>query len=463
MKANASANQTLRVSAPRRMHFVLAALAFSLFAIYGSLVPLDYRPVALESAITRFREILRGPAGSSSRSDWAANFLLFIPISYCWIGALLVDGKSWPRVVLVIPLALAGCLALSSAIEFSQVWFPPRVPSKADIVAQTIGTLAGAAAWLVTGSRLTALLRSLAGASRDEPGARWFLYLYLLGLLLYSLLPLDLTIQPQELYEKFRSGRVEPIPFGQPHPLSRAALWEMATNALLFVPVGAWAALAWTKRNAGPRPVWASVLIGAGVAIGIEGMQLFVASRFSSATQVVTATIGVLAGAWLTRRFSARAVAGQPARDQGLAARLFWSGAVLFYAATLCLVFWWPMDLLRDGRQVRERLHHFVSVPFASSHTGSILNAATDNLRKLLLFGILGLLWMELIRSLRLSPVGRAVAATCAVVFCAALATGIELGQAAFPPHVSDISDVLVATGGAVLAMWGMSRIRRPE
>src|SRR5207253_3183543 len=115
----------------------------------------------------------------------------------------------WPFALIVVPT----CTLLSASMEFAQLYFPPRVTALNDIVAESLGGLVGTAAWLVAGQYLTVRLRrwwSALGAE-GEMGPLLPLYLLLLGAI--SLLPLDLTLSPADLYRKYKEGRVQLVPF----------------------------------------------------------------------------------------------------------------------------------------------------------------------------------------------------------------------------------------------------------
>ena len=74
-----------------RAPLALLALGYLCFVVYGSLVPLDYVPVPWDEAAERFRNIPFLQLGIGSRADWVANLLLFIPLTFFWLGWL------WPR------------------------------------------------------------------------------------------------------------------------------------------------------------------------------------------------------------------------------------------------------------------------------------------------------------------------------------------------------------------------------
>ncbi|HBU29082.1 MAG TPA: hypothetical protein DEB56_05035, partial [Thiobacillus sp.] len=58
----------------------LAALAYSAFVLYGSLVPLEFRAIPWDEAVAQFAAMPFLRLGIGSRADWMANLLLFIPL-----------------------------------------------------------------------------------------------------------------------------------------------------------------------------------------------------------------------------------------------------------------------------------------------------------------------------------------------------------------------------------------------
>ncbi len=75
----------------RHGHFLALALAWTAFAIYGSLVPLNYQPIEWAVAVERFRNLPPLWFGMGSRADWVANILLFVPVTFLWMGAITCD------------------------------------------------------------------------------------------------------------------------------------------------------------------------------------------------------------------------------------------------------------------------------------------------------------------------------------------------------------------------------------
>ena len=107
----------------------LAALVYTAFVIYGSLVPLDFHALPWDEAVARFGAIPFLELGIGSRADWMANLLLFIPLTFLWMGVLSAGGNRLRRVfatLAVIPVATV----LSVGIEFTQIFFPQRTVSR---------------------------------------------------------------------------------------------------------------------------------------------------------------------------------------------------------------------------------------------------------------------------------------------------------------------------------------------
>ena len=149
----------------RRNHLVWITLAYFLLVIYGSLVPLHFRPMSLEQAFERFQQIPYLQLGIHSRSDWVANILLFIPLSFLVMATLCVD-RSRRIGIAAAAIVVPACILLAVGIEFVQVFFPPRTVSINDVVAESLGALIGASLWLAYGQSIIDWCRRLLTANR---------------------------------------------------------------------------------------------------------------------------------------------------------------------------------------------------------------------------------------------------------------------------------------------------------
>nr|WP_305908358.1 hypothetical protein [Methylomarinum sp. Ch1-1]MDP4521183.1 hypothetical protein [Methylomarinum sp. Ch1-1] len=108
--------------------FLFFAVTYSLFIIYGSLVPLDYRPIPFEQAWQSFKNIRYLSLGAASRADWIANIVLYIPLTFSLSVYCRHKSQSSWRIVWLSALILTLSLALAVTIEFCQQFFP-RAPS----------------------------------------------------------------------------------------------------------------------------------------------------------------------------------------------------------------------------------------------------------------------------------------------------------------------------------------------
>lgn len=305
---SASAPESRVTTADRltRRTFVIAALLFAAFAVYGSLVPLEFSALSFEGALARFSNIRYLNLGIGSRADFVANILLFIPLGSLLAGACLVDRRGrlrlWLLVLMIVPLMSA----LSVAIEFTQVFFPRRTVSLNDITAETVGGAIGVAFWVVLGQSATEWCRAFLRERRRPALVVQLLTVYGVGFIVSQLMPFDITIDLGELAQKYNEGRVVVIPFGHAFSSPVAPAWDHATDIVLWAPIGALAALVWTRRNC-PRTPLHAVVIGASVVGLVEIGQLFVFTRYADTTDLLTGSLGIAAGV---------AAAGAMARTQ---------------------------------------------------------------------------------------------------------------------------------------------------
>jgi glycopeptide antibiotics resistance protein len=105
---------------------------------------------------------------------------------------------------------------------------------------------------------------------------------------------------------------------------------------------------------------------------------------------------------------------------------------------------------------------HFFSIPFSSLYRGTEFNALTEITRKSLLFGVLGVLWVGLIQNLAATRRSRRIWHALAWLYAVALSTAIEAVQAVFPPHVTDVTDVLIAAAGMAAGLYVGSQVFGP-
>lgn len=454
-----------RIRARRmRLALFLTAGVYLFFVIYGSLVPFDFRWVPPAEAWARFRSIPYLKLDIGSRADWIANILLFIPLSFLWLGALAPRGRAGAR-ALTSGFVWIACVALSVGIEYAQVYVPPRTVSLNDVVAEMLGAGTGIAAWWVAGERALAALGRWR-ALRGETGlAEWLLWPYLLLLAAYNLLPLDLTLSLYNLGEKWKAGRIVLLPFASPvtDPLQR--VYGPAVEALLWLAL---AALWILSGRGGPLVAWCVTVL---VATGIAVAQIFVYSRVSDVTSLLSAAAGAAAGVWLAARLPHRLRgAAAPGAAEGRAAAsggspLLGRGALLGLVACvgwsliLLVASWYPFDFQIDPATSHARLHLLKAVPFLTHDSGMEHPVLTEVLHKAVSFAPLGASLAIACAGVR-GRLARSVCAAGSLALVACAAVGIELGQVFLPSRFPSLTDAAIEWFGGALGFWAVGAIR---
>lgn len=409
-------------SFPHARHYGRLAAGFLALAVYGSLVPLDFRPLPATEAVARYRAAWQVPIRVESRSDWLSNILLFVPLGFLLAGTLAVDRPRRAALAALVAVPAASA-ALSAAIEFAQVYFPSRTVSPRDVVAETIGGAIGAAAWLMIGPAMTA--RARAGGLDGSGRAAWALPAYLLAMVLAHAIPLDITISPGELWGKVKAGMVAPIPFVAFAKDPAGAARRSADEAVSFLIAGLIASRASGRRRRGP---WSIAATGLALAASVEALQFFVASRRSDATDVVVGALAFAAG-WASGRAIPAAAADLERPSMARPA------LVAGWLALAACSAWSPFDFEADPGAWLARARSVDLMPFADYHRGSAWVLADQLFRKAALFFPLGMV---------AGPGRRGV-----LLAASGLAILLEAGQLGLPGREPGVTDVLVEVGGA--------------
>ena len=412
------------------------------FVVYGSLVPLRYQYISLNLALDRFAAIPFLDLGIGSRADWVANGLLFIPLTFLWSGQLWPGGRL-SRILMSIALFCAAGL-LSAMIEFTQLYFPQRTVSQNDIFAECVGGLVGILVWWRWGDSIRQWFQQWT-LLQDRTGfAETLLWGYLAGLFVYNLLPLDLTISPVEIYHKWRQGKIYLMPFAH-HPLNPMQwAYDLGTDMVIWCPVGfLWvAARLKTKLEAW---IWSGA-----AALLLEMGQLFVYSRVSDTTDIVTALLGAAIGIGLASRVSTSAQVGQ----QQLCKQTRWALPLgILWILVLMGVFWYPFNGRFEPAFLHQRMRMLYDIPFTTYYFGSEFRAATSMLHQLLFYLPLGVCCRFWVMDRRARALQQ-WAGTMAMAVMVLLPFGIEFGQVAIPGKFPSSTDWFLALLAETAAYW---------
>ena len=271
-----------------------AWLAWTAFIVYGSLLPFDFQPMALDRAWALFRQAPFLALGVESRADWIANGVLYAPLGF--LSATLLLRVLGPAArTAAFGLAALWCAALAGGIEFVQLYFPPRTVSLNDLMAECIGSGLGIA--------LSPLLlpwlrqRQTGWAHGGLRQVSLLLPAYVLAYPALCLFPYDLLISQAEFRAKLLSDNWGWWLAGAgPRPVLAAL--QLALEVGLALPFG-WLL---ARHRTAQRLGWPALAMAGGLlGLGIEAGQWLIASGISQGASVLTRSAGVLLGALLWR------------------------------------------------------------------------------------------------------------------------------------------------------------------
>lgn len=423
---------------------ILLLTGYFAFVIYGSLVPLDYTEIPRELAWQRFSQIPYLSLGIGSRADWVANILLFIPLAFLCLASLPLLRHPLTKVAVSLIL-LAGCVGLSVAIEYSQLYFPPRTVSLNDIIAETLGALIGITLWWWKGRPIRDWLTRWHDGESPSDDRKRLLHLYLFLLFGYNLLPLDLTLSPVEFFHKWQEGRILLIPFSASFNGTWEAVYELATDVAIWLPAAYLANRCYplSRLQIGLRLLAAAILL--------EILQLFVYSRVTDITDILTAAVGIFAGVrWTANHSSTQAPLPHSSRQA-----LKTGGVAAGWMMMSVAIFWYPYDFQGGSEFLFERLDALRAVPFASYYFGTEFRAITEVLHRLALYLPLGYL---LARAwARDNTLARAI--TAIIITGSALL--IEAGQLLLPSKSPNLTDVLLECIAGTAGYWLYHRLHQ--
>ncbi|MGY6276606.1 VanZ family protein [Methylomonas sp. MgM2] len=272
-------------------YFFIGAI-YWLFVIYGSLVPLDYKPLPYDQALTQFENIRYLNLGIDSRADWVANILLYIPLAFLFLANFRPFLKTgfFSKVIISI-LTFAFCITTAVAIEFFQQFFPPRTVSLNDLIAEAIGTGLGMVLWFLGGEKAIAYSRQMTIGNWVSIKAAIILYFPIY--LFLSLFPFDFVTSISELNNKLANGSdtffIDIDKFlNEPFRVSLKWLLEI----VVLMPLGAlFAALPYV-----PNRKALAVVLGFLLGSVIEFTQLFIYTGSAQGFSIVTRILGMAFG-----------------------------------------------------------------------------------------------------------------------------------------------------------------------
>lgn len=274
---------------------VLLWLAYVAFVVYGSLVPLDFRLLPFDQAWATFKQLRMLQLGVESRADWIANGVLYVPVGFLSVALFGWNKGLRARFPLIVGTALF-CFALALAVEFAQLFFPPRTVSRNDVIAEAIGSVVGIALAFHWSAWFRKVLAALTG-NLGQLASR-ALQAYAVAYLLFSLFPFDFLLSKAELAAKVQSDAwgwlfAEQGTGRGPVILMAKLTAEMLAVLPLGLMLGRWNLA--RERSATRHAVLYGIVLG----LAIETAQFFIFSGSSQGVSLLTRAIGMYGGARL--------------------------------------------------------------------------------------------------------------------------------------------------------------------
>jgi len=278
---------------PRTGQHVFAWFAYIVFVVYGSLVPMDFQPLPVDQAWAAFRQLPMLRLGVEQRADWVANGVLYVPVGFLTV-ALFAGRKNFLNRLPLLLGAAVFCFTLALAVEFAQLYFPPRTVSLNDLIAECAGSVVG----IVLASYWSDWFREIVATLAGKLGqlTTRLLHAYAIGYLAFSFFPFDFLLSTSELAAKANSdawGWFLAAQDTNRSPLVVTA--KLLAEMLAVLPLGI---LLGRGNSARQRPATRhAVLYGVLLGTLIEAGQLMIFSGVSQGASLLTRAAGMYGGA----------------------------------------------------------------------------------------------------------------------------------------------------------------------
>ena len=293
-------------------------------------------------------------------------------------------------------------LFLAYALSSHSFGSPPRTVSQNDIFAESIGATIGGLLWCYIGQTVTDWIYSYTRQESRKKKIDWWLEIYMIGLVLYHFIPLDLTISSGELAHKFSQGKIRIIPFSGVE-LNLSTFYNWSKEIVIFIPVGIFFSIWRMNQKIKVRPMEICLACGVAFTVFIEFGQVFIYSRFADTADIILTSTGIALGVVFMHKVYGVKSKGRIEEKKDYHLRTWpWLIFSFFYSVFLVVVFCIPFDPINDMSMIKSRYIGFYKVPFSALYHGSEFNAVSEILKKGLFFAPLGGLLAMLVSSLSL-------------------------------------------------------------
>jgi VanZ family protein len=272
-------------------------ITFALFIVYGTTIPFNFSAepgwAAKKWAHVPLNPFVAAETGRRiSVPDFTQNVLLFLPFGI--IGAIRLRSASRSGLTTVVVVGAAGA-ALSASIEALQLLTVDRVTSLSDVVANTLGALAGVIGAKVMGRQSGRWLKQLSSTGILGQPSSYSALVAAIVICVAAWQPFDATLDVGSVVAKIRALLRDPWQSG---PLTDEGI--AAVQYMIF----AWVTASLAAELRLRRPVRIAALVGFVAAFGLEACQLIIGSRMPSLEDATVRAAAVIVGlaAWHVTR-----------------------------------------------------------------------------------------------------------------------------------------------------------------
>ena len=362
-------------------------------------------------------------------------------------------GNITRRLFLSVSVLLAQ-FAVSMIAELGQGWAVNRVPSLSDLMLQLAGAFVAIASWHCTGRWIVSKTDSVFGDITPNHQSNHFdaaLTLVAVGILVWTVFPLDIIVSPAELVKE--SLKTELVPFTRFEATVSENVYQWLASVLLAVPLGLWLSRWLATRFSGRLSLLSLSMLAIGIGVLPEVCQFPINSRVASATDALFGAIGALIGIVFGSRFrSTRYQLAKTGFWGALRTPGFWLAMAIVQAIAICAIAWMPFDFSTNSSEVAERLKRLGANPF-SGYRGSDLLRGLTLFRQIALAAGLGVFLGLAQHYLNLNRTRSIIVSTLLVILVFVFAIGVEFGQLLIGSRTGESVGVFVRTSGSVLGL----------
>jgi len=399
---------------------------YGLFILYGTFIPFRFNddPAFLQ---LQWQGVFTPPFNQGRKTfsllDVAANFLLFVPLGFLWVGSAFRRLSAAGFFGALLQAGLCGLL-LSLAVELGQVYSPGRTPSILDVAFNAAGAAFGGALGIVifTGLR-GALGKNLLFVICWRP-ARVLLAMLAVAPVADAFYPFHLTLDVSTAWSNLKRAQWMPFLAGTHR------YWLDLVVEKVFV-YAAMAHLVILGFRQSYRTGGAGGALGFCFALGfaVEAGKLLFVGRVPNAENFLLAVCGALFGVMVVTPLSETHFC----RRHGRRILLILALALMIYAQLS------PFDWLVSLAELPQRWQRVEWLPLAAYYGADPQSALFDLGKKIFIAGPFGLLVAARRHALSGKP-GR----NQALFFGLAIGLILEACQRGLRSRTPSITDVLL-------------------